>query len=598
MQKYTVNQYFVSNILNWVQEKEIAIPEIQRPFVWSSIKVRDLMDSLYKGFPIGYIIAWKNPDVRLKDGSISGGKKVLIDGQQRITALRASVLGQTIINKDYKEERIVIAFNPVTEEFSTLTPAITRDKSWIQDISVLMNKNGGLFKDVSEYCEKNPDVSRDLVEKNIENLLQIKSKQVGFIELDSNLDIETVTEIFIRINSAGVVLSQADFAMSKIASYDQEDNFGVNLRKCIDYFCHLSREPQFYKHISENDAEFKNTAYLSKIGWLKDENDDLYDPDYSDVLRVSFTKEFERGKMADLVSLLSGRNFETRSFEQSIMDESFQRLSNAVLDFVNETHFKDFLMAIKSAGFISKDLINSQNTLNFAYILYLKLREKEVNRDEIKRLVSRWFVMSLLTGRYSGSPESRFDFDIKQISKDGADACLQAIEDAELSDAFWNVGLVQALDKSTINSPFLNLFFAAQIKANDQGFLSTDITVASMISHRGDIHHLFPREYLKTSGLERGDYNQIANFVYAQQEINIKIGKKAPKVYMGEVIKQCESGNLGYGGITDRETLVKNLDQNCIPESFATLEVGDYEDFLIERRKLMAGKIKAYYYSL
>ncbi len=598
MQKYTVNQYFVSNILNWVQEKEIAIPEIQRPFVWSSIKVRDLMDSLYKGFPIGYIIAWKNPDVRLKDGSISGGKKVLIDGQQRITALRASILGQTIINKDYKEERIVIAFNPVTEEFSTLTPAITRDKSWIQDISVLMNKNGGLFKDVSEYCEKNPDTSRDLVEKNIENLLQIKSKQVGFIELDSNLDIETVTEIFIRINSAGVVLSQADFAMSKIASYDQEDNFGVNLRKCIDYFCHLSREPQFYKHISENDAEFKNTVYLSKIGWLKDENDDLYDPDYSDVLRVSFTKEFERGKMADLVSLLSGRNFETRSFEQSIMDESFQKLSNAVLDFVNETHFKDFLMAIKSAGFISKDLINSQNTLNFAYILYLKLREKEVNRDEIKRLVSRWFVMSLLTGRYSGSPESRFDFDIKQISKDGADACLQAIEDAELSDAFWNVGLVQALDKSTINSPFLNLFFAAQIKANDQGFLSTDITVASMISHRGDIHHLFPREYLKTSGLERGEYNQIANFVYAQQEINIKIGKKAPKVYMGEVIKQCESGKLGYGGIADRETLVKNLDQNCIPESFATLEVGGYEDFLIERRKLMAGKIKAYYYSL
>lgn len=598
MQKYTVNQYFVSNILNWVQEKEIAIPEIQRPFVWSSIKVRDLMDSLYKGFPIGYIIAWKNPDVRLKDGSISGGKKVLIDGQQRITALRASVLGQTIINKDYKEERIVISFNPVTEEFSTLTPAITRDKSWIQDISVLMNKNGGLFKDVSEYCEKNPDTSRDLVEKNIENLLQIKSKQVGFIELDSNLDIETVTEIFIRINSAGVVLSQADFAMSKIASYDQEDNFGVNLRKCIDYFCHLSREPQFYKHISENDAEFKNTVYLSKIGWLKDENDDLYDPDYSDVLRVSFTKEFERGKMADLVSLLSGRNFETRSFEQSIMDESFQKLSNAVLDFVNETHFKDFLMAIKSAGFISKDLINSQNTLNFAYILYLKLREKDVNRDEIKRLVSRWFVMSLLTGRYSGSPESRFDFDIKQISKDGAEKCLQSIEDAELSDAFWNVGLVQALDKSTINSPFLNLFFAAQIKANDQGFLSTDITVASMISHRGDIHHLFPREYLKTSGLERGDYNQIANFVYAQQEINIKIGKKAPKVYMGEVIKQCESGKLGYGGITDRETLVKNLDQNCIPESFATLEVGDYEDFLIERRKLMAEKIKAYYYSL
>lgn len=598
MQKYTVNQYFVSNILNWIQEKEIAIPEIQRPFVWSSVKVRDLMDSLYRGFPVGYIIAWKNPDVRLKDGSVSNGKKVLIDGQQRITALRAAVLGQSIINKDYKEERIVISFNPVTEEFSTLTPAITKDKSWIEDISTLMSKDGGLFSDVTDYCEKNTGVDRNVIEKNIEKLLQIKSKQIGFIELDSNLDIETVTEIFIRINSAGVVLSQSDFAMSKIASYDQEDNFGVNLRKCIDYFCHLAREPQFYKHISENDTEFKNTVYLSKIAWLKDENDDLYDPDYSDVLRVSFTKEFERGKMADLVSLLSGRNFETRSFEKEIMDESFQKLSSAVLDFVNETHFKDFLMAIKSSGFISNDLINSQNTLNFAYILYLKLREKNVNRDEIKRLVSRWFVMSLLTGRYSGSPESKFDFDIKQISKEGADKFLKSIEDAELSDAFWNVGLVQALDKATINSPFLNLFFAAQIKANDQGFLSTDITVSSMVSHRGDIHHLFPREYLKVSGLERGDYNQIANFVYAQSEINIKIGKKTPKEYMSEVTKQVSGGTLTYGGISNETDLAENLRQSCIPSGFEKMEVDDYERFLAERRKLMANKIKEYYYSL
>lgn len=110
MQKYSVNQYLVSNLLNWVQSKEIAIPEIQRPFVWNSTNVRDLMDSLYRGYPIGYIIAWKNPDVRLKDGSISNGKKILIDGQQRITALRAAILGESIINKDYKEEKYTYRF--------------------------------------------------------------------------------------------------------------------------------------------------------------------------------------------------------------------------------------------------------------------------------------------------------------------------------------------------------------------------------------------------------------------------------------------------------------------------------------------------------
>jgi hypothetical protein len=598
MQKYTVNQYFVNNILNWVQEKEIAIPEIQRPFVWSSVKVRDLMDSLYRGFPIGYIIAWKNPDVRLKDGTISNGKKVLIDGQQRITALRAAILGEKIINDDYKEIRIIISFNPVTEEFSTLTPAIQKDKNWIEDISVLMNKTGGLFQDVNDYCEKNPDTDRAIVEKNIEKLLQIKNKQVGFIELDSTLDIETVTEIFIRINSAGVVLSQSDFAMSKIASYDQEDNFGVNLRKCIDYFCHISREPQFFKNIEENDLEFKNTIYFSKISWLKNENEDLYDPDYADVLRVAFTKEFERGKMADLVSLLSGRNFDTRSFEQAIMDESFQKLSKAVLEFINETHFKDFLMTIKSAGFISKNMINSQNTLNFAYIIYLKLREYGIDRDKIKRIVSRWFVMSILTGRYSGSPESKFDFDIRQIAKIGAEDFLKSIEDAELSGAFWDLGLVQDLDKSTMNNPFLNLFFAAQVKMGDLGFLSTDITVGNMISHRGDIHHLFPKEYLKNKGFSRGDYNQIANFVYAQQEINIKIGKKSPKDYMDDVVNQCKGGKLKYGGIDNMDDLNHNLKQNALPVEFLNMDIDDYEKFLIERRKLMAQKIRDYYFSL
>lgn len=602
MQKYTVNQCFISNILNWVQEKEIAIPEIQRPFVWDSTKVRDLMDSLYKGFPIGYIIAWKNPDVRLKDGSISNGKKVLIDGQQRITALRAAMLGENIINKEYKEERIKIAFNPLASEtetvFETWTPAIEKNPIWIQDISLALKTESALFDIEDEYCARNPDVDRRIVREKLKRLSGIKQTQVGFIELDPNLDIDEVTTIFIRINKSGVPLSQADFAMSKIASYDTEDNFGVNLRKCIDYFCHLSREPKFYKHISENDTEFKNTIYLSQIAWLKDENDDLYAPDYSDVLRVSFTKQFERGKMADLVALLSGRNFETRSFEQAIMDESFQKLRDSVLKFVSETNFKRFVMIIKSCGFISNDLINSQNALNFAYILFLKLREKGVNPSVIEKCVQRWFVMSLLTGRYSGSPESQFDSDIKQVSKDGAEEILQSIEEANLSDAFWNARLVQELDKASINNPFLNLFFAAQVKTNDKGFLSTDITVDNLISHRGDIHHLFPREYLKANGLGRGDYNQIANFAYAQSEINIKIGKKSPKEYMAEVAKQCEGGELRYGGITDKKTLFENLKEHCIPEGFDKMEIGDYEDFLVERRKLMAQKIKDYYFSL
>lgn len=595
MQQYNVNQYPVSSLLGWVKDGEIAIPEIQRPFVWESSKVRDLMDSLYRGFPIGYIIAWKNPDVRLKDGSKAFGKKVLIDGQQRITAMRAAILGEMIINQEYAQERIRIAFNPLTEEFATLTPVIKRDSKWISDISEIMSKETALFEEVEKYCAKNPEVDRRSVEKVIAELLDIKNKQLGYIELNADLDIETVTEIFIRINSKGVILSQADFAMTKIASYG---DFGVNLRKCIDYFCHLARDPKFYKQISENDEEFRKTEYLKEISWLKDENDDLYDPDYSDVVRVSFTKEFERGKMSELVGLLSGRNFETRTYEDTIQEETFQRLSTSVSDFVNQTHFKRFLMIIKSTGFIDSSMIGSKNALNFAYILYLKLRSKKVEESVIEKSVRRWFVMSVLTGRYSGSPESVFDNDIKTIAKNGVKVTLQGLEDAELSDAFWEIGLPKELDKSSINSPYLKVFFASQVKAKDEGFLSTDISVASMIEHRGDIHHLFPKDYLTKKGAVRSEYNQIANFVFAQSEINIKVGSKAPEVYMAEVQGQCDGGKLIYGNIDSVDRLKENLRAHAIPENFMNMEYENYQNFLETRRKLMAAKIRDYYFNL
>lgn len=595
MQKYSVNQYPVSTILAWVQSDEIAIPEIQRPFVWSSVKVRDLIDSLYNGYPIGYIIAWKNPNIHLKDGSLSLGKKILIDGQQRIAALRASILGEKIIDKEYKDTKITIAFNPITEEFATLTPAIEKDSAWVIDISKLINREGGLLTYVRHYLTKNPDLNRKKIERSIEKLLEIRNKPVGFIELDPDLDIDTVTEIFIRINSKGVVLSQVDFAMAKIASYG---DFGTNLRKFIDYFCHLAREPKFYRFISENDQGFHKTDYLNKISWLKSETDNLYDPDYGDVIRVCFTHKFERGKMSELVSLLSGRNFETRSFEQRIIDNTFRQFRDGVTEFVNETHFKRFLMIIRSAGFIHRSLINSQNPLNFAYVLFLKMRDKNMRPGLIEKYVRRWFVMSVLTGRYSGSVESNFDKDIKSISEKNVMGYLEEIEEAELSKAFWEIGLVQALDSAVINNPVLNVFFAAQVKANEKGFLSSDITVSDLISQKGDVHHIFPKGYLQKKYNSKTDYNQIANFVYAQSEINIQIGNKSPKDYFKEIIKQCKSKRAKYGNICREEELNRNLKKNCIPQEVMEMEIDDYFDFLAARRKLMAKKIEKYYKSL
>jgi hypothetical protein len=595
-QRYSVNQYLIETIMTWVKSGEIAIPEIQRPFVWEAAKVRDLMDSLYQGYPVGYIIAWRNPSVKLKDGGMAEGKKILIDGQQRVTALRAAIGGQQVVNQDYRTVRIRIAFHPLDERFEVANTAIDNDKSWITDIGPVIRGDTKTHKVVRQYLDANPDADEDLLYDRLDKLTDILKKQIGLIELSHDLDIETVTEIFIRINSKGVVLSQADFAMSKIAANEE---FGGNtLRKVVDYFCHLAVAPEFYSVIEENDKEFAATDYFKAMRWLRQENEDLYDPGYSDMLRVAFTSRFNRGKLADLVGLLSGRNFETRTYEKGIEEASFQNLHDGVMEFINETHFKRFLMIIRSAGFVDKSMIRSGAALNFAYSLYLKLKRDHGNEPRIESWVRRWFVMSVLTGRYSASPESRVDKDIKDINERGFTEVLADREAAELSDTFWEVGLVQGLRTSSVNSPLFKAFLAAQACLGDKGFLSKDITVRDMLTHHGDIHHIFPREFLKKQGYTRGQYNQVANLACVQQEINIKIGSKNPVDYVADIFRHCQAGQPLYGVITDPGELAANFQANALPQDQNLYHIDHYEDFLARRREAMAEKIKRYYQKL
>lgn len=255
-------------------------------------------------------------------------------------------------------------------------------------------------------------------------------------------------------------------------------------------------------------------------------------------------------------------------------------------------------MIVKSAGFISPKLISSQNALNFAYILYLNLVEMKVNAVDIESYVRRWLVFSILTGRYSGSADSYIDFDIKQISQKPFEIYLKEKEDGELSDAFWNSSLPQSLDTSVASSPYFLVYLASQVKANDKGFLSKEISVSNLISLKGDIHHLFPKDYLKRSGLDSSKYNQIANYVYMQSEINLRIGNKPPKDYFELIQNQINEKTLLVSGISNEQELETNLKMNCVPSEIVNMKVDDYFEFLKLRRVLMANKIKEYYFSL
>lgn len=608
MEKYSINNEKVNILLGWVQSGIVAIPEIQRPFVWKKSQVRDLIDSLYNGYPVGYIITWQNPSVRLKDGTSSHGKQILIDGQQRITALRAAIKGLPVINDKYKEEKIAISFNPYTEEFKVQDSSTRRGSEWIADISEVMGDDFSSRRFIAEYDDKNNieidgekkkrfnDADLDLVDRNLTNLRQIRNKEIGNIVLSSELPIDIVNDIFIRINQKGTKLSSADFVMSKIAVYERDkgDEYGMNLRKFLDYFCNLAVEPMQYKEIEKNDTKFVSTKYYQHIAWLKNETSDLYDPDYSDILQTVLSLQFDRSNLGDLVLLLSGRDFVQRIDFKEIVDDSFAKLEDGIFKYTREYNFKHFIEDIlKSSGYSDKSILTAKSVINYIYGIYLRLRDiNDISALTLSKL-RRLFVISLLKSRLTGSSLA-FSEDFKRIKQPGdLIRIVDTLEMQELTDIYWTSTLSDEFDKTNTSNQFWNVFVAAQRKLNYHGFLTPQLKVGDMTTP--NIHHIFPKSYLIAHNKDKDEYNKIANFVYLRDDINKKLDDDAPRVYFEKIMK---FDGVFNNEISDRDTLVQNLKENAVPLEVIQYDVSNYADFLEKRRVEMTKLIKDYYYSL
>ena len=600
-EKFTLMQYSVNAILGMIEAGQFVIPEIQRPFVWKRSQVRDLIDSLYNGYPTGYIITWKNPDVRTKDGKLSNGNHVLIDGQQRVTALMAAISGIEVMDDDFRKDRIKIAFNPLatdpTKRFEVQDVSHLRDKRWIPDISELFKPDFKQRAFENAYAEANEGIDLDDLSETLTKLKGIANRMVGVIELDHSLEIDEVTEIFIRINSKGTALSQSDFVMSKMAA--DTAHGGNMMRKVVDYFCHLAVKPEFYSTVVK-DEEFALSPYAGKIKWLANDNEDIYDPDYGDMLRVAFMYSFNRGRMTELVSLLSGRDFLTREFKEEIMEESYKKLDEGLLAFINQYNFAQYVLAIKGAGFQSGKLLTSKMTLDFGYMLYLKLlKDPAISNDQVKRYVQKWFVLSTLTGRYASSPETTMSRDIRLMEEKGFLNFFEETERSALADTFWEVTLPQNLETISVNSPAFNTFLASQINMRMNSLFMHGTMIADLLNISGDVHHIFPKAYLKRNGMtSKGRYNQVANYTYLDTQVNKAISDDAPIDYFARAVQQCETKAPVIGNITDLDKLKQNMAENALPEEIVNMTFEDYDEFLNKRRHLMAKMIETYYKQL
>ena len=504
----------------------------------------------------------------------------------------AALLGREVLTKDYETVRIRIAFHPQDERFEVANPLFA--KTW-PGSTMLPTSSHPTQPDRAyvRYSEKNPGVDRKMVSRVLKSLRKIINNHVGVIELADDLDIETVTEIFIRVNSAGCRTLAS--GLRHVKDRGQRDL----RRQPSAQGDRLFLPPRCCAGVPSQHREGRQGLRCFRVPAA----DALAQGCQRRHLRPDLYRHAARGvhlgvpagKLQDLVALLSGRNFETKQYEEAIAEESFGRLKQGILSFINKTHFDRITMILRSAGFVTSDLIGGRNAINFAYILYLRGRAESMPAADLERLVRRWYAMSILRGRYTGSPETAFDFDIRQIEARGLASYTEAVIETELPESFWTGMLPQLMDTSSAQSPYFLAYQAAQVKLGDKGFLSRDITVLDLLMNRSDVHHVYPRNYLKSQGLARGRYNQIANFVLAQSEINIAIGDKAPESTSASWPSSAMAARRSTAASRVVSTWRPIFEMHCLPECLLNGKIPSFDDFLEGRRKLMAHKIKQWF---
>lgn len=572
--------YDLSTLLHYIEIGDIGLPDIQRPFVWSNAKVRDLFDSMYRGFPVGYLLFWENGGVNgakqigLTDKAHPVPMRLIVDGQQRLTSLYAVFRGRRVLDADYKERKIEIAFHPRDGKFEVCDAAIRRDVEWIPDISELWASGKSSYQIVKSFLEnlqkaKGPvsEEEEERISHNLDRLFDLQKYPFTALEIALTVDEEEVADIFVRINSEGVKLNQADFILTLMSVFWDEG------RAALEKFCRESRQPP---HLGSHASPFNH----------------LIQPDPDQLLRVSIAVGFHRGRLKAVYNVLRGKDIDTGEFSPERREQQFNILREAQGRVLDLSRWHQFLSTIIGAGFRSAELISSQNALLYAYAFYVIGRDRfKMPEHALGRLIGRWFFFTSLTGRYTGSPESVMDADLNRLRnlKNGQqfDEALNEVMKTELTEDFWNVTLPARLETSSARNPELFAYTAAQMLLNATVLFSHkkigDLLDPSLKTRKKALerHHLFPRGWLEKQGIaDLKLINQQANLALVEWPENIDISDKPPHEYVPEIRKRFENHWLAM------------CEMHALPEGWETMS---YEIFLRKRRRLMAAMIRRGY---
>ncbi|MBI2298824.1 MAG: DUF262 domain-containing protein, partial [Armatimonadetes bacterium] len=567
--------YDLSALLNYIEIGDIGLPDIQRPFVWSNAKVRDLFDSMYRGFPVGYLLFWENAHgQRTKQiGTDPKGhpvpSRLIVDGQQRLTSLYAVLRGRSVLDQDYRQRTIEIAFRPRDGRFDVADAAIRRDPDWIPNISTLWATGKASYSIVKEFLNRAKsraelsDEAEEQIAHNLDRLFDLQKYPFTALEIASTVPEEQVSDIFVRINSEGVRLNQADFILTLMSVHWDEG------RAALEAFCRAARQPTAgtpspYNHFVQ--------------------------PDPDQLLRVSVARGFRRARLEYVYSLLRGKDLETGEFSDTRRDEQFEVLRAAQSEVLDLQTWHEFLKAVNTAGFRRANMITSKLGLLYSYALFLiGRRHYGVEPFRLRCVMARWFFMTTLTSRYSGNAEGTMEQDLARLRSTGdADSFVQVLDEIiaqTLPHDYWTITLPGNLATSSGSTPPLFAYYAALVLL-DAKVLFSNLRVADLLdptvqSTKSSIerHHLFPRGYLATRNIkEVRETNQIANFALVEWADNLAISDEPPADYLPRYAARLAAQNLADMAYW-----------HALPDGWVDLP---YEEFLAARRQLIAAVIR------
>lgn len=574
----------VGDLLNNVNNGKIGLPDLQRPFVWKDNKVRELLDSMMKGYPIGYIMLWSSPEDYENTGHIGKNDKIytqpddlVIDGQQRLTALLAVMYGVAVRDKNYKERNIKIAFNPMTREFQVWSKTYDTPE-WIKDISTAFQADDNhetfmyirkMVVELNEYRQKNEKEpitleEEALINENIKDLLDLKLYFLPTLRISSKAGEEDVSDIFVRVNSGGQKLTEKNFIETLLAVYDNE------VHEKINKFCEESRIPK------------DGTSY-----------NQILEVDPSHLIRMAVGVGFRRARLRYAYMLLRGKNLKTGEITQETRDENLEIFKNSLDIVTNLNNWHAFMNLMGTAGYLKGSIVASSNAVVFCYVLYLIGKyDYKVGSVELQKTIRKWIFMSTITVFYSGSTESEVEkqfADLRDVkTADEFVTYLDGVINTIFTDDYFRLTLPSELNSSSATSPAWYGYIASINVLGYHMLFSTALLSKYFIlgtsggKNAIDKHHIFPKHYLETIGFDNDrDRNQIANFAYLDYATNIDISDAPPAEYVGRYKEKL--GEEGYK---------LACEQNALPQNFENLE---YTEFIAQRRMLMSKIIKKAY---